>query len=76
MFTSETKLFLAYSDIWDDPMLNGTFVAWRFLEFYEHTGTHIDAPSHFSRGGKTEDQLTWDELTGPLVVIDVRHIVS
>ena len=64
------------TDVFDIPKLNGTFISWRFLEFYEHTGTHVDAPRHFCEDCKTEDELTWEELTGPLVVIDVRYLVS
>ena len=63
------------TDVFDVPKLNGSFVSWRFLEFYEHTGTHVDAPRHFCENCKTEDELTWEELTGPLVVIDVRYLV-
>ncbi|XP_075251929.1 isatin hydrolase-like [Convolutriloba macropyga] len=64
------------TDVFDIPKLNGTFISWRFLEFYEHTGTHVDAPRHFCEDCKTEDELTWEELTGPLVVIDVRYLSS
>ncbi|XP_075251930.1 isatin hydrolase-like [Convolutriloba macropyga] len=64
------------TDVFDVPKLNGSFVSWRFLEFYEHTGTHVDAPRHFCEHCKTEDELTWEELTGPLVVIDVRYLSS
>ena len=38
-----------------------------------HTGTHIDAPSHFIADGKTIDQISLSTLTGPAVVIDLRH---
>jgi len=37
----------------------------------EHTGTHMDAPFHFS-DGPTEDQLPAESLFGPLAVIDIR----
>ncbi|MGL4650112.1 MAG: cyclase family protein [Caldilineaceae bacterium] len=37
----------------------------------EHTGTHMDAPFHFSNG-PTADQLPADVLHGPLVVVDIR----
>jgi arylformamidase len=35
-----------------------------------HTGTHVDAPLHFVEGGATVDQLSLDELVGPVRVID------
>jgi kynurenine formamidase len=37
----------------------------------EHTGTHMDAPFHFS-DGLTADQIPADQLFGPLAVIDIR----
>lgn len=37
----------------------------------EHGGTHFDAPLHFAQGGRSIEQITVDELTGPAVVIDV-----
>jgi kynurenine formamidase len=38
----------------------------------EHTGTHMDAPFHFS-DGLTADQIPTDQLWGPLAVIDIRQ---
>lgn len=37
----------------------------------EHGGTHVDAPIHFSEGGKTIDKVSLLELFGPVVKIDV-----
>lgn len=37
----------------------------------EHTGTHLDAPFHFS-GGATADALELANLIGPLAVVDIR----
>lgn len=37
----------------------------------EHTGTHIDAPAHFS-DQQTADQIPISNLIGPLVVVDIR----
>ena len=66
----------AATDEWPGiPAADGTYVAFRFIEMYEHTGTHVDAPSHFCKGCKDEADLTWEELTGPLVIINVREIV-
>lgn len=39
----------------------------------EHGGTHIDAPIHFNREGKTLDVLPVDQLMGKGVVIDVTE---
>jgi kynurenine formamidase len=37
----------------------------------EHGGTHADAPSHFSRNGRTMEQVPIERWIGPAVVIDV-----
>lgn len=37
----------------------------------EHGGTHIDAPIHFAKNGKTVDQIPLDQLIGQAIVIDV-----
>lgn len=37
----------------------------------EHGGTHLDAPIHFSKTGKTADQIPLRQLIAPAVVIDV-----
>ena len=39
----------------------------------EHTGTHIDAPSHFGADRADLSQLPLDDLIGPLAVMDVRQ---
>ena len=39
----------------------------------EHGGTHIDAPVHFSKGGRSTDQLVLESLMAPAVVIDVTE---
>lgn len=38
----------------------------------EHTGTHMDAPLHFSADGASVDQLPVDRLVVPLSVVDIR----
>ena len=35
-----------------------------------HTGTHIDAPSHYIKGGQTVDQIPPEVLMGPAQVLD------
>ncbi len=37
----------------------------------EHGGTHMDAPIHFAKNGKTVDQIPLDQLIGQAIVIDV-----
>ncbi len=41
------------------------------LESGSHIGTHLDAPLHFIKGGRTVDQLDLDVLIGPCVVVHV-----
>ncbi|MBI2051674.1 cyclase family protein [Candidatus Roizmanbacteria bacterium] len=40
------------------------------ITFGSHTGTHIDAPSHSVRGGKSIDQIDLERFIGPCRVID------
>lgn len=42
---------------------------WRLIE---HTGTHIDAPLHFTADGMGVGELPVDSLVAPLVVIDIK----
>lgn len=42
----------------------------------EHGGTHLDAPSHFAKGGRTADRIPVRELIAPAVVLDVRKKTS
>lgn len=37
----------------------------------EHTGTHVDAPLHFSADGKSVDEIPVENLIAPLCVIDI-----
>lgn len=41
------------------------------VSFWEHTGTHIDAPIHFIEDGLTADAIDISTLFAPLAVIDV-----
>jgi len=42
------------------------------IRMYEHIGTHIDAPLHFSADGASVDTLPVENLVAPLCVIDIR----
>jgi kynurenine formamidase len=42
------------------------------LSINEHTGTHIDAPLHFTDGGTSIDEVPVDSLVVPLVIVDIR----
>ncbi len=41
------------------------------LMIVEHTGTHIDAPLHFSADGVAVDEIPIEQLIAPLCVIDI-----
>jgi kynurenine formamidase len=41
--------------------------------FDEHSGTHMDAPAHFTEGGRFTPQLEARELILPIVVIDIAE---
>jgi arylformamidase len=39
------------------------------LDMGAHTGTHVDAPCHFIRGGASVDSLALDVLVGPALLV-------
>ncbi len=41
--------------------------------YFEHVGTHFDAPIHFSANGATVDRIPAESLVCPLVILDVRR---
>ncbi len=43
------------------------------LRVNEHTGTHIDAPLHFSENGQSVAEIPIDNLIVPLCVIDIKE---
>ena len=43
------------------------------LTVNEHTGTHIDAPLHFSEDGASVDEIEVANLVAPLCIIDVKE---
>ncbi len=43
------------------------------LTISEHTGTHIDAPLHFSADGQSVDEIPVANLVCPLCVVDIRE---
>ena len=46
------------------------------IEMGSHTGTHIDAPSHFVEGGRTLSEIPLDWLIGPALVVDFPGIAA
>lgn len=41
------------------------------LTIFEHTGTHIDTPLHFSADGTSVDELAVENLIAPLCIVDI-----
>lgn len=41
------------------------------VSFWEHTGTHLDAPAHFAEGGDTAELLPIENFMAPIAVIDI-----
>jgi kynurenine formamidase len=41
--------------------------------YFEHVGTHFDAPIHFTADGMTVDRIPAESLVCPLVVLDIRE---
>ncbi len=46
----------------------------RELTLGTHCGTHVDAPSHFIRHGRTIDQIPLKELMGSVTILDYTNL--
>jgi kynurenine formamidase len=58
-----------------DPIVGSGFAAGMNLNrvlLVEHTGTHIDAPRHFAKDGRSLGEVPLSDLIVPLAVIDLR----
>ncbi len=42
----------------------------------EHVGTHLDAPIHFHKEGKSIEQLPFQQLMGDVIVVDIKAAVA
>lgn len=51
----------------------GYWYASNFYAASEHGGTHVDAPIHFAKNGRTIDQIPLAEWIGPAVKIDATR---
>ena len=49
----------------------GDYVNANVIQYCEHSGTHIDSPAHFVKGGTTLESLPLDSLMGPAVVLNL-----
>jgi kynurenine formamidase len=58
------------TDVRSDHRISGSYA--RDLRLPEHSGTHLDAPSHFAPGGKHAADIPAERLVVPCALIDVR----
>lgn len=54
------------------PLPGGNEVVATRIDLIVHSGTHIDAPLHFSKGGQSVDAIDLGKLTGPCRVFEHR----
>ncbi len=66
-FFGDQQLFMTSLFNYDEHKFN--INEWRFNE---HTGTHLDAPLHFSADGKSVSEIPVGDLICPLAIIDIR----
>lgn len=52
---------------------DGSSSALLHLSMGAHTGTHMDAPAHFLKGGRTIDAMPADATVGPARVVSIKH---
>ena len=73
-FTAKTPVFPAFKPIRITPKFSiardGFFA--NEITFDEHTGTHMDGPAHFVRGGTTADRLPAEKFIAPLAVVSIE----
>ncbi len=48
----------------------------RLVHFFEHSGTHVDAPNHFIEGSQAVTDLPLQTLISPAVVIDASADIA
>jgi kynurenine formamidase len=58
--------YTIFATLEKDKVLSGRFT------MAEHTGTHLDAPNHFTAGQISVDKIPLEQLIVPAVVMDVR----
>lgn len=66
--TFSGELQLEFEDIAVFPSDGYNMKRWLVVE---HTGTHMDAPIHFSGEGQTADEVPVENLVAPLAIIDI-----
>jgi len=46
----------------------------RKISLGTHTGTHIDAPLHFIKNGKSIEKIPLDKIMGKVTIVDFSHL--
>jgi kynurenine formamidase len=74
-FANTISMSLEKVSAFDD---DGPFWGWNNIHTGEHTGTHLDAPSHWATGrdGHSVDLIPPSRLVGPAVVLDFTAEVA
>lgn len=70
----EFPTFFGQQQFWREQKFNYKEHKFNLFELRvnEHTGTHLDAPLHFSEDGKSVAEIPVSDLVVPLAVIDIR----
>lgn len=66
--------FFGQQQFFEEQIYNFAEHSFNLKEFRvnEHTGTHVDAPLHFSADGQSVDEIPVERLIVPLAVINIR----
>ena len=64
---------MSYVKIEPEALVEETGVNLTLLSLSVHAGTHLDAPIHWLRGGRTVDHLDLEKCVGPALVVDLTH---
>lgn len=69
---TETEGFVL-EPVWAGETDGGYWYAANRFRSAEHGGTHLDAPYHFAREGRTADAVPLERLVGPAIVVDASQ---
>lgn len=71
----EFPTFFGKQQVWMDQKFNFADDGFNLFEIKvnEHTGTHVDAPLHFSADGASVDEIPVGQLVVPLSIVDIRE---
>ena len=71
----EFPTFFGQQQFWREQKFNYKEHKFNLFELRvnEHTGTHLDAPLHFSEDGKSVAEIPVSDLVVPLAIIDIRE---